>query len=183
MANSNGLATRQTIHGLNYSISTELDTKITMLETLSSQFPNYNLAQREQDISIIIESSNLFPNLLGFICFIGLSVYSYINHKSIHPWYYFSILCMLVYIFGFVNRTMLFLYKHPSLVSLLCMAYLFLHSKFIDKVIILAISYFVLHNILIGVLYIAFLIVFMVVPCDNVSFNNKAVRYVYSLDE
>lgn len=167
----NSIITKTTIHGLNYSVSDEFDEDIGILQY-------YNREDIKKDISMCIESRSLMPDLLSFICFMVL-FFMVLNGYQFKNIYYYPLICLLVHFISMLIRDSLIIYK-TLIIPILCMIYQAFSSKFIDKIIILALSYFVLNNVLIGIIYIVGSIMLNIFfPIDNVYFNNKITAYVY----
>lgn len=133
--------------GLKYSLSDEMCNRIEFLNNVNHKLFNNHFTLWDL-VDRFIENAENFPNFIGFISFIIISIF--FNSK----WYIVPIVSLLIYYIAFALT-----YRTTIYITLLSKPILiynaFLFRFLIDKVIIIILSIFIIHNVWAGIVYIA----------------------------
>lgn len=127
--------------GLKYALSDEMFDKIMEKDNDSRKLWN--------NIDSIIEVAEDFPAFWGFITFVANSFWCN------NPWYCVPIIALVVYLITFILSFFPSSYDSNILNAIITL-YIFVSQFFIDKILIIVLSLFVIHNIWAGIVYIIF---------------------------
>lgn len=156
----------KTPHGLQYLLSENVYDEVVEADNGTNTVWN--------KVNGVIESRETLPELVGFIVFTVLAILHF------EPWKV-CIIALASCLISYCIRSVVFLYKIP-LVTILTILLGFIPRFLLDKIAILAIAIFVLHNWLTGAVYIVVVAVISIILNrsyqKSIPFNDKVASEI-----